>query len=263
MRRVAVALAVVLVAGPARAEEHRGSLLVFPGSLSVSTGTIAPAEAGNVITSVRTEQAVALWRIGGTLIGGTVVAGTSTDLDGYSWNRTQPYTVGAKVMTSTAVGVIHATAGVSGVRTEAGSRLAPALWVSYWNDWRPSAAVGSPLVTSFPGFLSGSSGLMTAAERGNWITNVTLEQGATIWRGRGFHAIPYVSTGFSADTERYQWNNRTQADSGLKLRRAVLGGVADVRFAYRFEHNRQADRATTGPVVVASFWLGWQPRHGQ
>jgi hypothetical protein len=258
MRRVVVVLAVVLAAASAQAEEKHHSLLVFPGSLSMSTGLIAPAEAGNVITGVRSEQAVALWRIGGTLIGGTVVAGASTDLDGYSWNRTQPYTVGAKVMTSTAVGVIHATAGVSGVRSEAGSRLAPALWVSYWNDWRLSAAA-APLA-SFPGFLSGSSGLITAAERGNWITNVTLEQGATIWRGQGVEAIPYVSTGFSADTDRYQWNNRTQADSGLKLRRALLGGVADLRVAYRLEHNRQTHRATNGPIVVASFWLGWQPR---
>src|SRR5688572_25510898 len=98
MRRVVPALALVLLAASARADDRTGSLLVFPGSLSASVGTIGPAEAGNVVTVVRTEQSVALWRIGAALIGGTVVAGASTDLDGYAWNRTQPYTVGAKVM---------------------------------------------------------------------------------------------------------------------------------------------------------------------
>jgi hypothetical protein len=100
MRRVVPALALVLLAASARADDRTGSLLVFPGSLSASVGTIGPAEAGNVVTVVRTEQSVALWRIGAALIGGTVVAGASTDLDGYAWNRTQPYTVGAKVMTT-------------------------------------------------------------------------------------------------------------------------------------------------------------------
>jgi hypothetical protein len=259
MRRVTVALTFVLLAGPARADDRGGSLLVFPGSLSASVGTIGPAESGNVVSSVRTEQSVALWRIGSALIGGTVVAGTSTDLSGYAWNRTQPYTVGAKVMTSTAIGVVHATAGVSGVRAANGSGLAPALVVSYWNDWRPAS--GIRLGTSFPGHLSASSGLLTAAERGNWITSITFEQGTTVWRTSGFDAIPYVSAGFAADTHGHQWNNRTLSDAGLKVRRAVFGGVADVRVAYRVDHNRHSHRVTAGPVLVTSFWLGWQPRH--
>jgi hypothetical protein len=261
MRRVIVALAFVLLATSAYADDRSGSLIVFPGSLSASVGTIGAAEAGNVVTTVRTEQSVALWRIGSALIGGTVVAGTSTDLDGYAWNRTQPYTVGAKVMTSTAIGVVHATAGVSGVRAAAGSGLAPALVVSYWNDWRPSA--GIRFGKFFPGHLSATSGLITAAERGNWITNITFEQGATLWRTTGFDIIPYGSAGFAADTHGHQWNNRTLTDGGLKFRRAVFGGVADVRVAYRVDRNRQTDRVTAGPVVVTSFWLGWQPRYGR
>jgi hypothetical protein len=261
MRRVAVALTFALLAGPAGADDRSGSPLVFPGSLSVSAGTVGPAERGNVVSNVRTEQSVALWRIGAALIGGTVVAGAGTDLNGYAWNRTQPYTVGAKVMTSTAIGVLHATAGVSGVRAVDGSRLAPALVVSYWNDWRPSAAAGIRFGQSFPGFLSASSGLLTAAERGNWITNITLEQGTTLWRTRAFDTIPYVSAGFSADTHGHQWNNRTLSDAGLKVRRGMFGGVADVRVAYRVDHNRHTHHAATGPVVVTSFWLGWQPRH--
>ena len=261
MHRVIVALTFVLLAGPARADDRSGSLLVFPGSLSASVGTIGPAERGNVVSAVRTEQSVALWRIGPALIGGTVVAGASTDLEGYAWNRMQPYTVGAKVMTSTAIGVVHATAGISGVRAAADGGLAPALILSYWSDWRPSAAAGIRLGKSLPGFLSASSGLLTAAERGNWITNITLEQGTTVWRTNGFDAIPYVSAGFAADTHGHQWNNRTLADAGLKVRRAVFGGVADVRVAYRVDHNRHTHRATAGPVVVTSFWLGWQPRY--
>jgi hypothetical protein len=39
--------------------------------------------------------------------------------------------------------------------------------------------------------------------------------------------------------------------------------VADVRVAYRVDRNRQTDRVTAGPVVVTSFWLGWQPRYGR
>ena len=262
MRRVMLSLTFVLAAASAHADD-RGSLLVFPGSLSASVGTIGPAEAGNVVSTVRTEQSVALWRLGAALIGGTVVAGTSTDLDGYAWNRTQPYTVGAKVMTSTAFGVVHATVGVSGVRAAAGSGLAPALVMSYWNDWRPAAAPGLRFGKSFPGHVSASSGLLTAAERGNWITNVSLEQGTTLWRTNAFDAIPYIGAGFAADTRGHQWNNRTLTDGGLKLRRAVFGGVADVRVAYRVDHNRQTNRVTAGPVVVTSFWLGWQPRYNR
>jgi hypothetical protein len=147
------------------------------------------------------------------------------------------------------------------VHAAAGSRLAPALVVSYWNDWRPAAASGIRFGNFFPGHVSASSGLLTAAERGNWITNISLEQGTTLWRTKGFDAIPYVSAGFAADTHRHQWNNRTLTDGGLKLRRAVFGGVADVRVAYRVDHNRQTNRVTTGPLVITSFWLGWQPRY--
>ena len=87
----------------------------------------------------------------------------------------------------------------------------------------------------------------------------TLQQGIALARGGGFALVPYGSSGISFDTKRRIWENRLTNDAGMKVVRAISGGVIEAGVAQRYQYEMLTGRNTTGPVVFVNLWIGWNP----
>ena len=236
--------------------------VLFPGSLNLSAGTVAPGEPGNVISSVSGEQGVALMRRGPLFVIGFVDVTARHDTDGLAWNRVTPGTGGVKLVAITRAGVIQAALGVSMYARRDSIRARKAMFVNYWAGWRgDTGTLHRVLPETFPGYAFASSGVITAAEPDNWITSLAVQQGATVVRALGVAAIPFVGASASADTAGHNWNNRTYADGGVKFARSVGGGVVETGVARRLEVSHATGRTRSEPMVFVNYWLGWSPRY--
>jgi hypothetical protein len=267
MRRMFSSVAVFLlsVAGVANAQSLDSlppPAMLLPGSLNVSVGTLAPAEPGNVIGSATAEQGFTALRFGRAFVVGFVDITRRHDSDGLAWNRTTPVIAGAKLVAVTSRGVIQAAVGIAANAGDRTLLAEKALYASYWTNWRADvvSARSSALPDAFPGHLYASSGWVTAAEPGNWITTVSLQQGMTLARHRRLSAIPFIGVGATADTAEYTWNNRLQADAGAKLALSIPSGVIELGAAQRHQQEWLTGRSRSGPVFFANLWIGWAPR---
>lgn len=255
-------LGVIIVwTSPGAAFAQDAAVLQFPGSLSVSIGTLTPSERGNVVSSVTTEQGFTPFRKGSLFVVGFADSTVGADTDGLPWNRAKRSTAGLKLVSATRVGVIQAVAGVNAYDRGDGIRTSTAAYVSYWTGWRGYAAASrsTALPVAFPGHAWASSGLVTAAEPDNWITSVSVQQGATVFRYRGLSVTPFADAGAGMDSAGYNWNNRVHADAGLKISREVLSGVVEIGVTQRNELSRLTHESHVGPVVFANLWIGWSP----
>jgi hypothetical protein len=268
MRRiVSLAAGVVLsVAGVASAQDLdslQPKAVLLPGSLNASVGTLVPGEPGNVVSSVTAEQGFTAFRKGPAFVVGFVDVTMRHDTDGLPWNRTTPVVAGAKLVAVTSGGVIQAAVGVTANAGHNGTRLEKALYASYWTGWRAdlASARSRALPDAFPGYLYASSGFVTAAEPGNWITTASFQQGATLARRGHLAAIPFVGAAATADTARYNWNNRAQVDAGAKLAVSIHSGVIDIGVAERHQVDLLTRQSRTSPVLFANLWFGWSPRY--
>ena len=255
-------LGVIIVSTtPEVAFAQGGGALQLPGSLSVSVGTLAPSERGNVVSSVTTEQGFTPFRKGSVFVVGFANLSVRRDTDGLPWNRTTPSTAGLKVVSVTRAGVVQAVVGVNAYDHVDGIRASKAIYGSYWAGWRGDLTPthSAVLPDAFPGFAYASSGFVTAAEPDNWITSVSVQQGATVFRYGGVGVIPFAGAGAGADSSGYNWNNRMHTEAGLKISREVLSGVIEVGMAQRRERNRLTRETRVAPVVFANLWIGWSP----
>ena len=255
-------LGVIIVwSSPGAAFAQGAETLQLPGSVSVSIGTLAPSERDNVISSVTTEQGFTPLRKGSFFVVGFANVSVRHDTDGLPWNRTNPSTAGVKLVNVSRVGVIQAVVGVTAYDRGDSIRASKAVYASYWAGWRGdmASARSAVLPDAFPGFAWASSGFVTAAEPNNWITSVSVQQGATLFRRGGVAVIPFAGAAAGADSSGYNWNNRMSADAGLKLSREVLSGVIEVGMAQRHEHHRLTHESQVAPVVFANVWIGWSP----
>src|SRR5262245_50183262 len=71
-------------------------MILLPGSINVSAGTISPTERDNVLASITVEQAATAWHRGGLLLAGFVAVTQRHDTEARPWNRTTPMTAGVK-----------------------------------------------------------------------------------------------------------------------------------------------------------------------
>ena len=254
-------LGVIIVwISPAAAFAQDAAVLQLPGSLSASIGTLTPSERGNVVSSVTMEQGFTPFRKGSLFVVGFASSTVSADTLGLPWNRAKRSTTGFKLVSVTRVGVIQAVAGVMAHHGGDGIRVSRAAYVSYWTAWRGEAAARSAAFpNALPGHAWASSGLVTAAEPNNWITSVSVQQGATLFRYRGASVTPFVGARGGADNAGYNWNNRVHAEAGLKISREVLSGVLEIGMTQRTEFNRLTHESHAGPVVFANLWIGWSP----
>lgn len=237
--------------------------VMFPGSMSFTTGTIAPSEGGNLISSLTVEQGVTVWRRQSLFVVGFAGIGARRDTDGNPWNNVAPSTAGVKLVALTAGGVVQAVVGVTGDLDRANRiRASKAVSVSYWAGWRGGLSQPNGAGRGgYPGHVYASSGFLTAREPDNWNSSVSVEQGVVMWRGLTVEAVPYAGVRAGADTKRYAWNNRGHIESGLKLVRGVQGGVVEAGVAARREVNWITRASQTGTVAFVNVWLGWNPRY--
>jgi hypothetical protein len=269
MRKWCVLTIVALLAAPRLASAQDGDVLsrrgmLFPGTLSVSAGTIAPTEPGNVIGSAVIEQGFTMWNRGPVFVSGFVDVTKRYDSDGLAWNRATAALGGIKfVAVSRRMGILQIAGGVNSYAAPGGRRRESlAAYAAYWTGWTGQASSHSALLPkSYPGHAYASTGRVTAAEPGNWISQASVQQGVTITRPLGIAAIPFVGASINADSARYGWNNRSQAEVGFKLARSFApGAVIEGGVANRYERNRLAHTARNGAVVFVDIWMGWSPR---
>jgi hypothetical protein len=258
----AVLLALVASGGVAQAQ-NAPATLTLPGSVSVTSGTLTPAEPDNVVSRATVTQGLTVWQRRTVSVGGFVRATVSSDTDHLPWNRTTGSTAGLRMAAVSPAGVLQVVAGVAtDARPGQPRQTAGVAYADFWTNWRVDAApVGAPLVPdSFPGHLYVASGVMTAAEPGNWLTAASFQQGAAVFRGAGMSLVPFVGGQAQADSAGYTWNNRYSADAGVKVTRGLSGGVVEVGVMQRREWDRPTGAARTRPAFFINFWLGWNPR---
>lgn len=256
MFRTTVALSLVVLSfGRAEAQELR-SPIALPGSINASIGNPGPVEPNNTVGSVTFEQGVTAWRRGPLFVIGFVDLTVRGDTQDYAWNNTMPFRAGGKFMVAGANGVFQAVVGVAGeARQSASYRPTTAAYVSYWAGWQRSRSR-----LQLPGSVWATSGLVTAAEPGNWITAGHLDQGVTAWRSGNVSLVPFVGTTLSVDTDHYAWNNRGSFDAGVKVSTRVRGTAIDVGVAQRVTREWETGVTDAAPVAFVNLWVGWMPR---
>jgi hypothetical protein len=267
MRSCFVAGAVIVLAlpGPARAQNSPAppASVTFPGSLNISVTGGEPTEPGNVTSSTTVEQGLTLSRPGPVFVVGYVSLSYRADSSGYDWNNTRPYRAGIKLVHLDSHGVFEASAGVMGEdRGQFAAARATAM-LSYWRGWRGDALSGAASrlrPDAFPGYAYAVSGYLTSREAGNWITAAAIEQGATVYSRARIAVIPFVRASSGTDTDGRPWNNRSRADAGVKISRAISGGVIEAGVARRQSYVRSSRELTPSTVAFVNLWMGWTPR---
>ena len=258
--RLSAFLVVVGLSAPAGAQDLPAARL-FPGSINVSSGMLSPSESGNVMSSTTVDQGVSVWRSGSLFVLGYASVTERNDIDGHPWNNNTPIAVGARVAKSWTSGILQVNVGLGVIaNASTGPAAGPVAYASYWAGWRHPRAHPNRFILAFPGHVWASSGIVTALEPGNWITNASAEEGVTTWRYRQFDVVSFGALTAARDSKGNAWNNKTVADAGAKVQRFVPGGVIEAGAGARLESYQTTHVTQSGPVVFVNFWLGWDPR---
>jgi len=113
----------------------------------------------------------------------------------------------------------------------------------------------APSLTVFPGSAWNST-MTTPLEKGNVINYSHIDQGVTVWKSGGFQVQPYVALNTVSATKSYSWDNRVQAEGGLKLIQSFKSGLIDARIAYGYEARKHAGHKAE-PLFAIDEWFGW------
>ena len=265
---VAAAVALLVVPGVAKANDVASPprSIMFPGSLSISATGGEPTEPGNVTSSTTADQGVTIARRGSVFVVGFVNLSLRADTSGYDWNNTTPYRSGVKLVLLDTHGVFEASVGVMGENHGRFAAPRATALLSYWRGWRGDALSGQGnglRPDAFPGSAYASSGYVTSREARNWITAVSIEQGATVYSRARFALTPFVRATSGMDEDGRPWNNRSRLDAGVKLSRALSGGVIEAGIARRQSFDRIShhfQQRTPSTVAFVNLWMGWTPR---
>jgi hypothetical protein len=235
--------------------------VTLPGSFWISAGNAGPAEPGNRLSQGAIEQGISTWRRGSWFAGPFVSLSFTADSAGYDWNNKHPVTIGGKLQHRMGNGVLQAGAGVMfETDPSTGDDRHPTAFVGYWAGWQGDvSAHARGRGPAFPGSINISSGLLTGRDPDNWMSYATLQQGIAAARAGGFALVPYASSGVSFDTKRRTWQNRLTSDAGVKVVRAITGGVIEAGVAHRHQYEMLTGRGTAEPVAFVNLWIGWNP----
>lgn len=120
---------------------------------------------------------------------------------------------------------------------------------------------------AYPGYFSGSvlnpgSVLLNAGpERKNTITTISIQQGVD-WLRFGDHLTlnTYVGLNYVRDNANLDWNNKSQANIGVKLRANIGSGVVDL-FVQQVREKRYINEANdVGTQAGLTWWFEWGRR---
>jgi hypothetical protein len=234
----------------------------FPGSFWISTGSVGPAERGNVVSQANVEQGVTVWRQHNLFAIPFVSAGMTADSRGYAWNDRHPAELGMKLVWRVPGGALQGGGGVMFDRDPAtGQDHHLSAFVSYWSGWAAEGrAQRGGVFRGFPGHLSATSGLMTGRDPQNWMTRIDAQQGVAVFRHRALAAVPYGAGVVTFDSKRRDWENRVSVDAGIKIVRPFVGGVVEAGVAERRQYTILTGEVGTAPVAYVNLWVGWNPQ---
>jgi hypothetical protein len=261
MRKVVAFGALVWAIASGTAFAQSLGVVQLPGSLNLTAGTLAPTEKDNVISSMTMEQGFTSYRRGLLFVVGFVNMTVRHDTDGMPWNRTDPATAGLKLVSVTKAGVAQAVLGINAYDRGDSIRASKAAYMTYWSGWRIDRASGDSAILpdAYPGWVNASSGYVTSAEPTNFISALSVQQGATVLRLAGVSLTPFAGAAAGMDSKGNSWNNRVNAEAGMKISREILSGVVEIGMANRREHNRLTRETRVAPVVFVNLWIGWSP----
>ena len=265
MRRSIVLMALVcgLSGSVARAQDVMSppAVVAFPGSFWISAGDAGPAEPRNMLGQAALEQGLTVWQDGAWFLVPYVGISLTADSQGYDWNNKHPTTVGIKVQRRMANGVIFGGGGVMFERDPVtGHDRHATASIGYWSGWggNGGANAGRSLL-ELPGSVNALSGRLTGRDPENWMSSVSLQQGVVASRWRGLALIPYGATRATFDTKRRVWENRVTSDAGVKITRALTGGVVEVGVAERHQYTLLTRESSATTVAFINLWIGWNP----
>jgi hypothetical protein len=256
----------LLLCGLSAAAAHAQTVMplpavAFPGSFWIATGDAGPAEPHNMLGQAVLEQGLTVWQDGAWFLIPYVGVSMTADSQGYDWNNKHPTTVAIKLQRRTANGVIFGGGGMMFERDPATGRdrhLTAS--ITYWSGWQGSSranAGGLPL--EFPGSINATAGRLTGRDPENWMSSVSLQQGIVASRWHGLALVPYGGSRATFDTKRRVWENRVTSDAGVKLTRALTGGVVEVGVAQRHQYGMLTHESSATTVGFINLWIGWNP----
>jgi hypothetical protein len=134
-----------------------------------------------------------------------------------------------------------------------------ALLILTWCISASAQTFETKLPSTLPGSAWDVTGNISPAEHGNVISAGYAEQGVTLFRGKTYSLVPYVSLGATLDTKGYDWNNRLTATGAVKLVKNFSHGIVSIGGGYANEYRFKSGMRKSAPVAQAVYWFGWQP----
>jgi hypothetical protein len=229
----------------------------FPGQAWNVTGNQAPTEGNNVQSTSYVEQGVTVYKSGSFTVTPFVSLMFSKDTKGYDWNNRVLEQGGIKLNKYFKHGIVSVgTAYEYEDRWQSGRKAGNIMgFAQYWFGWQPVADKNS----RFPGFTWGAVGNLSPIEHNNLIGITNVEQGYVLHRFGKVAIVPYVNATFSADSQKFDWENKNVIGSGLK---AVLPGRhtdAELLAGYLHESRFISGQSAGGFAVQLRLWAGWNP----
>lgn len=140
--------------------------------------------------------------------------------------------------------------------------LVLAVSVTPANAQAPVAAGEAPIINpqSFPGQFWNDTGNISPVEHNDLISASYLEQGVTLFRGNSTSFEILGSLGLTADTLRYDWNNRIVGSVGGRFNKYVgTKGIVELNVTYTYEDRFLSGTQKGGFTPSVDYWFGWQP----
>jgi hypothetical protein len=127
---------------------------------------------------------------------------------------------------------------------------------------RAASALQGSLVDAMglPGQGWTSIGNVSPIEHNNFYLQSYVEQSAAVFStySGSVTVTPFVGVGLVLDTKGYDWNNKLQPKVGLKVNKLFLHGIVSVGSAYSYEERFKGGNSSSGLVLYAQDWFGWQ-----
>lgn len=243
IKRIWPILALLVLAIPATAQTPNTTpitvvgnvfgLSSLPGQAWTSVGDTSPVEHGNIQSEAYFEQdfVIASFDNGRSTFTPFVSVALGNDTYGYEWNNKVLPQGGGKLNFNFKHGIISFGGGyafearylganseitptdlneTAGLPAHSGGGFGE---IQGWFGWQMP---GNPK-SRFPGSTWFVAGNIEPIERGNVIMMQEFQQGMIIARIHRVAVIPFGEATASADTERYDWENKVDLGSGVKL----------------------------------------------